>query len=653
MISVPPAFHEVWLHLVTILAVGGFALFFHYRFRKSSDEGLACDLILNSINEAVSLIDPQTFKIIEANRLFLQEVGLEREEVLGQTCYRLTHHRESPCQPPDCPCPVFYTLETGEPAIFEHVHRGPQGEKRYVEVSSIPIKSPSGQIRHIVHIARDLTHRRLAEEEIRRLLEKIQRIMDSVPEGVLLLDEGLLVEVVNPLGKEYLDLLADFDSQGRLRRLAGRPVVELLKGEIQELEIKEPSPRTFTVATRPLQAGGQQKGWVVVVREVTLERQLRDRALAQEKLAAVGQLAAGIAHDFNNLLTSIISFAELLKLDPGIPPETQKRLDLIISQGQRAADLTRQILDYSRRSVLKMAPLELSAFLKDLALFLKRTIPENIELRLEIPPGRYTVAADASKLQQALINLALNARDAMPKGGVITLALSRLKVSPKELTPCEDMAPGEWISISVSDTGEGIPPEILPHIFEPFFTTKERGRGTGLGLAQVEGIIRQHRGCLTVETASGQGTTMTIFLKAIKEIALETKAGGGLVPGRGQEILLVEDEESVLEALKASLEALGYQVTVARDGLEALKIYSKRANEIALVLTDMVMPRMNGLELLENLRRLDPQVRIVLLSGYPLGEDHHFLEGLKKVAWLQKPARIEELSQTIARVLSS
>ncbi|HFB83342.1 MAG TPA: response regulator, partial [Thermodesulfatator sp.] len=154
-------------------------------------------------------------------------------------------------------------------------------------------------------------------------------------------------------------------------------------------------------------------------------------------------------------------------------------------------------------------------------------------------------------------------------------------------------------------------------------------------------------------TASGQGTTMTIFLKAIKEIALETKAGGGLVPGRGQEILLVEDEESVLEALKASLEALGYQVTVARDGLEALRIYSKRANEIALVLTDMVMPRMNGLELLENLRRLDPQVRIVLLSGYPLGEDHHFLEGLKKVAWLQKPARIEELSQTIARVLSS
>ncbi|WP_456434185.1 PAS domain-containing hybrid sensor histidine kinase/response regulator [Thermosulfuriphilus sp.] len=648
-------FHELWMHLIVLLAVGVYAVFLYIAGRRQEvavREEAACDLILDSINEAVCLIDPRTFKIIEANRVFLKEVGLLREEVIGRPCYELTHQKDSPCQPPECPCPVFYTLETGEPAIFEHIHWGAGGEKRYVEVSSFPVKDEKGQVGYIVHISRDLTHRRMAEEEIRQLLDKIQRIMDSVPEGVLLLDDGLRVEVANPLAQDYLALLGEVSSKGELRGLAGVPIEEFLRSEApRDLEIQEPSFRAFTVATRPLKVGSQLSGWVVVIREITGERQLRDRALAQEKLAAVGQLAAGIAHDFNNLLTSIISFAELLSLDPQISPMARKKLELIISQGQRAAELTRQILDYSRKSVLKTETLDVSSFLKELVVFLKRTIPENIDLRLEIAPGEYLVEADATKLQQALINLALNARDAMPEGGQLTLSLSKVSFASAESLPCDDMVPGDWVAISVSDTGSGIPPEVLPHIFEPFFTTKDRGRGTGLGLPQVEGIVRQHGGCLTVHTVSGQGTTMTIYLQTTGQQRPRAIQSDSLVSGQGETILLVEDEDSVLEALRSSLEALGYRVISARGGAQALEIYTERASEIALVITDMVMPEMSGLELLRRLKDLNSYVRVLLLSGYPLGEDQRFLKDLKDVAWLHKPVGIKELSMAVAKAL--
>ncbi len=238
----------------------------------------------------------------------------------------------------------------------------------------------------------------------------------------------------------------------------------------------------------------------------------QQQVLEQERLTAVGQLAAGIAHDFNNLLTGIIGFAELLQLDPAIPETARADLARIVKQGQRGAHLIRQILDFSRKSIRQPHPLDLVSFLKEAATSLEPTLPQNIHLLLAIDPHELPIKADPAQLQQLLTNLVLNARDALPNGGHLKLGLSRLTLEPGQPPPHPELPPGQWALLSVSDTGLGIPAEIQPRIFEPFFTTKEPGQGTGLGLAQVYGIVKQHDGYLDLTSQPGRGTTVTIYL---------------------------------------------------------------------------------------------------------------------------------------------
>jgi PAS domain S-box-containing protein len=375
------------------------------------------------------------------------------------------------------------------------------------------------------------------------------------------------------------------------------------------------------------------------------------KVVQQERLAAVGQLAAGIAHDFNNLLTSIIGYAELVHMRTDIPPTAQADLVSIVKQGHRAAHLIQQILDFSRKSIRQPQPLDLAPFLKEVTKFLKRTIPETIHLQLEIEPSACLVQADPTQFQQMVTNLAVNARDAMPGGGELKLRLSRLTLKPGEKPPSPEMPPGEWVVLSVSDTGTGIPAQILPRIFEPFFTTRAP-QGSGLGLAQVYGIVKQHEAHIDVESEVGQGTTFTIYMPALAES--ERAAGeGGLndIPhGRGQTLLLVEDESSVLDVGKNMLEHLGYRVLTAEDGGQALKIYMEHQDEIALVLADMVMPRMDGIALFHALQAQRPGIKVILMSGYPPEEAQKTL-GQGMVDWLQKPMTLRHLAQVVSGAL--
>jgi signal transduction histidine kinase/ActR/RegA family two-component response regulator len=515
------------------------------------------------------------------------------------------------------------------------------------------------QVRLLYTVA---NHASLSIQRLRTLLaeaqqQRLESLVEHFPEGILMVDADLRLVLANPVAKEYLVALTDTGVGESLTRLGRCPIDELLRpppeGLYHEVEAGIPSYRVFEVAVRSLEIGPESGGWVLVLRDVTEERQLQERVQQQERLAAVGQLAAGIAHDFNNLLTGIIGFADILQKRPDMPEPARARLGRIVEQGERGAYLVRQILDFSRTSVSQLLPLNLIPFLKEATRFLERTIPENIRIALDIEPGEYVVRADPTQIQQILTNLAVNAWDAMLAEGELKLRLSHFTRQPGQRPPCFGMPPGEWEVLSVSDSGTGIPADALPRIFEPFFTTKEPGKGTGLGLAQVYGIVKQHEGYISAESRDGEGTTFAIYLPtlATRTTIPPAEDPEDMPRGHGETVLLVEDEPAVLEVGTAILEELGYQVLTATNGHRALEVYAAHQDEIALVLMDMVMPEMGGVQLFHALRELYPAVKAVMTTGYPLEEEGKQLLGQGILAWLQKPMKPAQLAQIVSRAL--
>jgi signal transduction histidine kinase/CheY-like chemotaxis protein len=424
-------------------------------------------------------------------------------------------------------------------------------------------------------------------------------------------------------------------------------------GVWHDLRVQDSPGKMYELAVQPLLARQNSGGWVLVLRDVTQERENQTRIQIQERLATVGQLAAGIAHDFNNILAAIVVYADLLKRDPSLPSASRERLAIIHQQVQRAASLIRQILDFSRRSMMEHSTLDVLPFLKELDKLLRRLLPETIRVELRYRPGRYQVVADPTRLQQVFMNLAVNARDAMPVGGVLHFEMARLVITPKT-HPCPNLHPGHWIRISVSDTGFGIAPDVLPHIFEPFFTTKPIGQGTGLGLAQAYGIIKQHGGHIEVESRPGEGTTFHVFLPA-----LEASDQYELLPeqtleldGEGETILVVEDDAVARQAMSDLLKAYNYRVLVAADGVEALDLFNQRWEDIALVVSDIVMPEMGGVDLYYALRQRWPQVKMLFVTGHPLREQDQAILERGEVNWLQKPYAIQTFHETIRQLIN-
>lgn len=374
----------------------------------------------------------------------------------------------------------------------------------------------------------------------------------------------------------------------------------------------------------------------------------------QERLATVGQLAAGIAHDFNNIMAAIVVYADLLLMDSSLSPSSQERLTIIQQQVQRAASLIRQILDFSRRSVMEQNLLDLLPFLKELEKLLKRTLPETISVELIHQDEEYIILADPTRLQQVFMNLAVNARDAMPEGGSLRFEVSHLNVLPGEPPPAPDLSPGKWLHIIVADNGLGIPPKDQSHIFEPFFTTKPIGEGTGLGLAQVYGIIKQHGGSIDMISQVNEGTQFNIYLPSYSENDTEPKKAETSLEldGAGKTVLLVEDDQATRKALEAMLSVHNYYVLVAENGVKALEHLEKHAETILLVICDIVMPQMGGFDLYEKLQSSWPQVQVLFITGHPLDEKNQQILEQGKVRWLQKPFTVQEFNQVLIELLT-
>ena len=383
----------------------------------------------------------------------------------------------------------------------------------------------------------------------------------------------------------------------------------------------------------------------------------QSQLIQQERLAAVGQLAAGVAHDFNNILTVVSSNAELLLSSWEGLAGADKHVQAIIQTSERATQLVKQILDFSQKSIQCREQLDLVQALEKLIQFLGHTIPENIQISLNMKPGQYWVEADPTQLHQVFMNLAINARDAMSEGGNLVINLSHLSTTDHAIFLGEKQyLTGDWICVEVSDTGYGIPSEHLAQIFEPFFTTKQVGQGAGLGLSQVYGIIKQHDWDIAVKSEVDQGTTFSIYIPMLRGKMAEkapTASSNSVLRGRGERILLVEDDPDVLIAIMDVLESLNYQVVTAANGQVALQVYQEYNSEIDLVLSDMVMPDMEGETLFYALKRYHPDLKMILMSGYPLGMAGAKLmeEGL--VSWVQKPIPLQKLSQIVGDALAA
>jgi signal transduction histidine kinase/CheY-like chemotaxis protein len=383
-------------------------------------------------------------------------------------------------------------------------------------------------------------------------------------------------------------------------------------------------------------------------------RQLQQQLYQAQKLESVGTLAGGVAHDFNNLLTGIMGFTELALTSIDPKHEVAEYLNQVVWLSGQARDLVRQLLLFSRPSPGVKDRCNLHDFLDELALLLRRTIPESIQIELVLTGGEVLIEANPSQLQQVLVNLAVNARDAMTYGG-------RLRIETK-LTSVDELVPpsrarsevrrGKYVRLTVSDTGEGMPPHVQAHIFEPFFTTKEVGKGTGLGLAVVYGIVKAHGGWIEVESEVGRGTRFHLYLPLLEQgaqsAAAETEAG---LIGGSETILLVEDDPMVLELARKMLEWLGYRVMIARDGREVLDVYAERQDEIDLILLDVVMPRTNGQRTLIDLRAINPEVKVLLVTGYSPEDVARELLRQGAEGLVQKPYDFKILAQAVRRCL--
>ncbi|GAC1506576.1 MAG: hypothetical protein NVS2B14_18390 [Chamaesiphon sp.] len=395
------------------------------------------------------------------------------------------------------------------------------------------------------------------------------------------------------------------------------------------------------------------KSILVVNTDITEKKQLEAQFLRAQRLESLGTLASGIAHDLNNVLTPILMAVQLLQMKL-LDEQSKQWLEILETNVKRGADLVKQVLWFARGMEGDRTNLQVRHLISEIRQIAKQTFPKSIELYIDIPTDLWTVSGDATQLHQVLINLCLNARDAMINGGTLKICAENIYIDENYARMNIDAQTGNYIVISISDTGTGISNQIIDRIFEPFFTTKEMGKGTGLGLSTVLGIIKSHGGFINVYSEIGKGTEFKVFLpaKTVRENQPMIDNINQTINGQGELILVVDDEDSICEITKLSLETAGYKVIIAHDGIEAITLYTQRKTEISVVLTDMMMPLMDGSTIIRTLQKINPQVKIIVVSGLEANRKIAEVASYSIKSFLLKPYTAQELLTTLHDVIS-
>ena len=622
----------------------------------------------DGISDIVCLLDPEG-RILRCNKAMVNLLGKPFSEILSRPYWEIVHGTTAPIKE----CPVVRMRETRrrETTILSI-------DDRWFSIAVDPLLNEAGVLIGAVHIMSDITERKQAEEAIRRSEEKYRTILENIEDGYYEVDiAGNFTffndsicriwgypkeELMGMNNRQYTDqenakkLFQAFNKVCR----TGEPTKEV-GWEI----IRKDGTKRYIEASVSLQKNSSDKpiGFRGIIRDITERKRVEEERLAlqeqfrqSQKMESVGQLAGGVAHDFNNLLTVITGYSDLILRRIDQNDSIRGDAEEIKRSAEKAASLTRQLLAFSRKQVLEPKVLDLNHLVANMHKMLQRLIGEDIELVTLLTKDLRSVKVDPGQIEQVILNLAVNARDAMPDGGKLTIETANAELDGNYARTHIGVTPGRFMMLSVSDTGHGMTPEIRERIFEPFFTTKEKDKGTGLGLSTVYGIIKQSGGNILVYSEPGQGTTFKIYLPMIEETT--DSLGPSIVstkPLEGSEtVLLVEDEEAVRKLIHAILRNYGYKVLEAANGEEALRIaHEQPPQSIQLMLTDVVMPRMSGRELADCLKSVRPEMKVLYMSGYTSQAVVHHGVLDPATAYIQKPFTSDALASKVRDVLDT
>ena len=601
-------------------------------------------------------------RVVDTNLASEQLLGYAQSALLGRRWDDLLAPEDLAAHPLH-----FADLRAGRTLRFERQLQHADGTAIPVELSAKML--PDGRF---LEIARDIRERKGAEEELRRTTQLLALMYESVADVIFLLAvqpgdvyrfefvnraflaaTGLAREQV--VGRRVEDVLPE-SSHALVLGNYRRAIEERRRVDWEEVAVYPAGTKVGEVNVVPVfDATGRCTRLIGAVHDASERRQLEGQLLQAQKMEAIGQLAGGIAHDFNNLLTAIRGYAELPRRNlPSDDEENRADIDQVVSAADRAAALTRQLLAFSRRQVLQPKVLDPAEVVEGIAPMLRRLLGEHIELTTHTAPDLGWVRVDPSQLEQVIVNLAVNARDAMPDGGKLTMELSNVELDRTYVAAHAEATPGPYVLLAVSDTGSGIPTAAKDHIFEPFFTTKEVGQGTGMGLATVYGIVKQSGGSIYVYSEPGAGTTFRIYLPRVT--AEPSAAGADTIAARpssagSETILLVEDEPAVRSFARRTLEEQGYTVLEAAGGADALAIAAAHAGAIALLVTDVIMPGLQGHQLAEQLLAARPELRALYVSGFTENSVIHHGVPEHGVAFLPKPFSADALGAAVRAAL--
>ncbi len=618
----------------------------------------------NIINDAITIHD-ENFNIVHANKAAAELLGQPLEIILQQKCYQSYHG--TPSAPANCPsCKALQSAEPSTTEIFEpHLNK-------YVEIKAFPRFDDDKRLSGLVHVVRDIDDRKRAELEVKNAYLMTREILGKSPFGIYVVNSNGAIEYVNPAMLEISG--DDFDNFTKVNAL------ELESSEDIELtdRIRGTLKRGKSFFLGPVRytsnSGGKttirnftgisleedkKKKAIIFVEDITErtyaekeQQKLHAQLVQAQKMESIGRLAGGVAHDFNNILSAIIGYSELAMME--IPDDHQAYEDMqaIRDSGEKAAALTRQLLAFSRKQIMEMKVFNPNSLIDNMANMLQRLIGEDIVLDINTRKSTSNIFGDQSQMEQLIMNLAVNARDAMPDGGHFIVETENINIDEEFIAKHEGMELGSYVMLAVSDTGEGIKAELQEKIFDPFFTTKELGKGTGLGLAMVYGIVKQHKGFIYLYSEIDKGTTFKIFLPIAEREPNQPEILTSKTSKKGFEtILVVEDDYSVRKLVTKILKPLGYTVIEARNGTEAIRLCGSYPKEIHLLLTDVIMPGMNGGKLSKEIKKIKPEIKIIFMSGYT--DDAIAQHGVLEpgVNFIQKPLSKEKLSNKVRNVL--
>jgi len=533
---------------------------------------------------------------------------------------------------------------------------------QYYDLTVEPLQNESQEVVGITCASIDISERKLAEEKIRQQAA----LLDVTTDAIIVRDlENRILfwnkSAENLYGWQAQEVFGKNANEVLYKEIP--PEVEaalstvISKGQWQgEVTKVTKSRKEILVESRWTLVCDQQGKPISILSvdtDITQKKLLEAQLFRAQRLESIGTLASGIAHDLNNILTPILAVAQLLPLKfPDVYEQDNHLLEILENSAKRGADLVKQVLSFARGVEGKRMALQLKHLIREVVKILKETFPKSVEVYIDIAPDLWLVSGDGTQLHQVLMNLCVNARDAMLNGGTLSICAENLLIDENYARMHLEAKTGPYTVTTVSDTGVGIPREVLDRIFEPFFTTKEQGKGTGLGLSTVIGIVKSHGGFVNVYSEVGSGTSFKIYLPAVQEMEAQPAQEVEILAGQGELILVVDDEPSIQEITKASLETYNYKILTANDGIEAIAMYAQHKHEISAVLIDMMLPALDGLTAMRTLQKINPQVKIIASSGLMSSSKLAAVMGSGAKTFLSKPYTLKELLHTLQVVLS-